>query len=533
MDYFAISALINAVTSAVLGVLVFLRQSKSRVYLMFSLFALAVAVWSTFYYFWRTANDSDAALLFVRLFMAAAVFIPFFYFHFVTLFVGSEKRHIASVVAGYVLAIVFSALSFSSLFIEGVVQKGTFGYWPEPGSLFLPFLIAWLFYAVYATTLLFQTYLYASGRKKTQLLLLLLGMSFGYIGGATNYFLWYDIPIPPYGNILVAMYVVMATYAIVRHHLFELKVIIAELIVTGFWILSLLRVAVSSSHTELIINTLFLALTIPLGIFLIRNVQREVEARERVEQLAKKLRTANKRLKRLDEMKSEFVSVASHQLRSPLTSIRGYSSMLLEGSFGKIPKKARKALERVSLSSAFMGRMVEDYLNVSRIEAGKLEYSMTTFNIIDTVSNVVDMFRPKARQAGLSFQFRKKTTRALMVHADKGKVRQIVQNMIDNAIKYTPKGSITVTACGQDNQVVIAVKDSGIGMSQETIKALFKKFYRADNANNVNVNGTGLGLYVAYTMANDMGGALRATSDGEGEGSTFTFTLPLTNTKRK
>lgn len=245
--------------------------------------------------------------------------------------------------------------------------------------------------------------------------------------------------------------------------------------------------------------------------------------------LDEQLMVANKKLKELDKMKSEFVSIASHQLRSPLTSIRGYSSMILEGTFGKVPKKVQDATERIAESSRNMALSIEDYLNVSRIESGNMKYNYSDFNLKDEVEKITDDLRPVALKSGLILLFKSALTTQGVVHADIGKTVQIIHNLLNNSIKYTPKGFIKVLARDdiKNKTIYIDVTDTGIGMNTETQQAIFQKFERAKDANKTNVSGTGLGLFVALKMAEAMGGTITATSEGSDKGSTFTLELPL------
>ena len=247
--------------------------------------------------------------------------------------------------------------------------------------------------------------------------------------------------------------------------------------------------------------------------------------------LDEQLLAANEKLKVLDKMKSEFVSIASHQLRSPLTSVRGYASMLLEGSFGTLAPKAKEAVERIAESSRFMASSVEDYLNVSRIQAGNMKYEYSDFNLKDLAERTSDDTRQTAMKKGLLLTFKSDLTKQGIVHADVGKTKQVIDNIINNSLKYTQHGAIAVFVYDDVKlkKIYVAVTDTGIGMSAHHLENLFGKFERADNANEINVTGTGLGLYIARKMAREMGGDILASSDGEGKGSTFTIELPLQN----
>ncbi len=332
-----------------------------------------------------------------------------------------------------------------------------------------------------------------------------------------------------YGFFGMPIFLGFITYLIVRFEAFNAKMIGAQALVLTLWVLigSLLFIA-QSLQTRIVAAATLVLVTI-FGLILVQSVKREVEQRKEIQKLAESLQAANEKLKILDKMKSEFVSIASHQLRSPLTAIRGYASMLMEGSYGKLPLKAQEVTERIAESSKYMALSVEDYLNVSRIEAGNMKYEMSDFSLKEVAEKVTDELRPVAMKKGLVIVFRSDCDAGCMVNADIGKTRQILMNLIDNSMKYTPKGSITVVAHDdpKKKKMYVTIQDTGVGMSETTQGEVFEKFVRAKNANNVNVTGTGLGLYVAKKMITDMKGSVVAKSEGEGKGSTFTIELPL------
>jgi histidine kinase len=203
--------------------------------------------------------------------------------------------------------------------------------------------------------------------------------------------------------------------------------------------------------------------------------------------------------------------------------------MLLDGNFGMPPEKMKEPIARIHESAKLMALSIEDFLNVSRIESGNIKYELTNFNLKTQTEHIVDDLRPEAVKAGLLLLSRSDIKGTAVVYADTGKVHQILHNMINNAIKYTPKGSITVYMRDEikRGKFVLEVTDTGIGIPADIVDKLFQKFSRAKNANQVNISGTGLGLFVARAMAQAMGGDITAESAGEGKGSTFTLTLPL------
>jgi signal transduction histidine kinase len=332
-----------------------------------------------------------------------------------------------------------------------------------------------------------------------------------------------------YGFFGMPIFLGVLMYLMVRFKLFAARVLYAEAIVLSLFVANVSLFFVPDIETARPIILFTVLLVCILGYFLINGVRRDIIQKQEIQRLANNLEKANLRLKALDKQKSEFVSIASHQLRSPLTSIRGYASMLVEGSFGPFPVKAKEPLERIESSAKNMAVAVEDYLNVSRIESGHMKYEAADFNLKNEIEGVTDDIRPTALKQGLILLFRTDLNSKAIVNADLGKTIQIAHNLINNSIKYTPKGTITV--CMRDDiknkTILIDIIDTGIGMSQETINKIFQKFSRADDANDINKSGSGLGLFVASRMAEAMGGSITAHSKGEGEGSRFTLTLPL------
>lgn len=337
------------------------------------------------------------------------------------------------------------------------------------------------------------------------------------------------------GPIGLLIFLVLLAYQFVKYKIFNTGIIATEALVTALVIMIGSMLFFSRSTVNIILIAISLVLVTIGGSFLIRSVRSEIQQREQITKLAADLQTANLRLKDLDKMKTEFVSIASHQLRSPLTSIRGYTSMLLEGSYGKLPVKAAEVISKISDSSKYMALSIEDYLNVSRIEAGNMRYEMSDFNAKELVEKIVDEMRPIAIKKGLVMVFRSDCNGSCMIHADIGKTRQIVMNLLDNSMKYTPKGTITVVVHDNVKKKIlsITVQDTGVGMSEETMETLFEKFVRAKNANCVNVTGTGLGLYVAKKMVTEMGAKIWMESEGEGKGSTFHVEFALLPGKPK
>jgi signal transduction histidine kinase len=491
--------------------------------------ALSFTAWSlSDLILWATANPIHTMFFWSNIIhfeLLIYISLLYFIYYFVTHRSPSWKQELAILIA-YIPIILFAHTSFN---LAGYDYTNCNREALE-GSLLTYVYIFELAIALWILIFGFNEYRKAGVRRYEIILatfgavFCLVSFSLGNIIGTLEV----DWELGQYGLFSLPIFVGLLTYLIIRYRSMNVKLFSAQALVGGIVILITSLLFIRQIENVRVVTLITAVLAAVLGFVLIRSVKREIEQRTQIEQLANRLQNANKRLKILDQMKSEFVSIASHQLRSPLTSIRGYASMLLEGSFGKLPQKAEEAVSRIAESSRFMALSVEDYLNVSRIQSGNMKYVLSEFSVKDVAKGIADDMRPEGVKRGLLITFTGDTQCSCVVKADIGKTRQIIQNLVDNALKYTKKGSIEIKVYDKKNpkRVYVDVTDTGIGMSQETLESIFGKFERARNANEVNVTGTGLGLYVAKKMAEDMGGTISATSPGENQGSTFTLSLP-------
>jgi len=254
------------------------------------------------------------------------------------------------------------------------------------------------------------------------------------------------------------------------------------------------------------------------------------EANEKIKELQKTvslLEKNNEKLQKSGELKNEFISLATHQLRSPLGAIRGYTSLILEGDYGEIPEKIIEPLNIILKSTDSLNKTVNDFLDVSRIEQGMMRYYMKDFDMHDLVLEVVNEFKPAIEAKGLELRLHI-TKGSCFVHDDKAKMKNVLVNLIDNSIKYTPNGWVEIILKKNANhKVLFAVRDSGLGISKETMPLLFRKFSRAKEVGKTNILGTGLGLYVARKMVEAQKGRIWVESGGEGKGSQFYVELEL------
>ncbi|HSX02264.1 MAG TPA: ATP-binding protein [Candidatus Saccharimonadia bacterium] len=257
----------------------------------------------------------------------------------------------------------------------------------------------------------------------------------------------------------------------------------------------------------------------------------EIEAfnrtlQERVDHATNRLRVANRHLKELDKAKDEFISMASHQLRTPLTTIKGYLSMMLEGDAGRLTAAQKQFAGYAFSSSERMVNLISDLLNVSRLSAGRFLIQTKPTDMVAMVADEVRQLQSHAAAKHISLIFEQPPADFPLVEIDENKTRQVIMNFIDNAIYYTQTGSVRVRLTLAGPIVRLEVIDTGIGVPAAEKRHLFTKFYRAENAQVVRPDGTGLGLYLAKRVVEDQDGTILFSST-EGKGSVFGFELPI------
>ncbi|TML82302.1 MAG: hypothetical protein E6G09_10430 [Actinobacteria bacterium] len=241
--------------------------------------------------------------------------------------------------------------------------------------------------------------------------------------------------------------------------------------------------------------------------------------------LVRRIRVQNEELRKHDRMKDDFVASVSHELRTPLTSIRGYLELLTSGEVGELNEEQERFLSVVDRNADRLLHVVGDLLFVSQAEAGVISLEKSPFELIGLLTEAVDAALPAAEAKDLAIQLN--ADHVAEVDADRARLAQVFDNLISNAIKFTlPGGRIDVSAVGRGNHVHIEIADSGMGISAEDQRRLFRRFFRTSTANEQAIQGTGLGLAIVKAIVDGHGG--RVTVESEvGSGTTFCVELPL------
>lgn len=349
--------------------------------------------------------------------------------------------------------------------------------------------------------------------KRSQIVLLGVGISIflysrvisSYISSQTV-----DYRYELYGLFGIAAFVGILAYLIVKYQAFNIKLIAAQALVVTLVVLIGAQFSFVRNPVNLVLTGITFTLVTLFGYFLIKSVQREVRQREQIEQLSNE--------------KSEFMSFASHEIRNPITAMRGLASLIYDGTAGEVSKEVKQSAEKIMVTGNEVLALIAEFLDKSKIELGQIAYHNEVFDAGEVLKTLAEGFRPSAELKGLSIKAHI-TGGELRINADKAKVGEVVGNIIDNSIKYTATGSVTLSVEKKGGAVRISVSDTGAGISKEVIGKLFKKFSRADAAK-ANLKGTGLGLFLAKNFVEGMGGRIWVESEGEGKGSQFHIEFP-------
>ncbi len=712
---FSFSGLFNALLSIVFGLVVLYKDRRSRVNQVFFLITFATAFWSFGYWQWlRIYSGYGAALFWVRFLTIGSFFMPIFYFHWVTELI--QKKFNKIIFFGYLLTFVYSSFIFSEKLIAVLRPQSFFPFWPMAGPVYSAFLVTnYLGLFLGGSLLLLFNYRKAHGLKRMQLLYALVGALIAIGGGTTNFFLWYGIKVPPFGNFFVAFYVIFFGISIIKFRFMNIRTIASKLFVyllisvfaysffyvtvffeellfgsifaleallfaplaavifAALFIPFFKKVQKSSDviffhgyHPQSIIKNLGLKLsgvinldellkiiaaefkkilaTDEIDIYLFKKegkegrevcvsimkprskiihgdnaicrtirmskkilardeLEREGRKRlveeldlakakiiaplilrhhvvgviflgekmdqgaytkedfdfleiissqaavaienallykevddfnktlqEKVDEQTRELSTKAEHLKKLMEMRSEFLDITSHQLRTPVSVIKGVLSMLEEGS---IPEEKKKLFIAGALEKSIkLGEIINDILRASEMDTDKFTLHLKSVDLNEMMKKIKDDKSRTAEVKKVALRFELPAAPLPPVFSDDRYLEQAIVNLINNSFQYTLDGSITVSAEVRPKEVVIRVADTGIGIPEEAIPKLFQKFGRAENAVVTYTDGSGLGLYIIKEIVDANPGAKIEIERTEvGKGTTFALTLPIFSEK--
>jgi len=502
------------------------RSSKNKA---FCLLSLSVSSWisSAFISEVFPLTNPLISLVCSKIAIASVIFAVFYFFYFAILFFSHLLQN--KIRKLYYLGVCFTLLSVTLIFLPGIVIEDLVIY---PDGSFDILYTSVYYYFILPLVVILLTVALATSIKGYRLLSSIEQSRFHYfilgIGVFVLFNIIFNIGVPlligtdiyyRIGNYSSIFLLGFSAYAILAKRLFNIKVAITEIAVGTISLLLLINVLISTSLWEYVWKSGLLLAFIVFGILLVKSVYKEIEYRQRLE-------IAYQKLKQFDKAKTEFLSIASHQLRTPLSILKGYLSMLLEGTYGKLPSKIHPVIQNLFQTNEQLIKLVNNLLNISRIEAGKIELQLENISIANLIKETIKEIEPEAKEKGLYIVYEEKT-KIPYIRIDPDKIKQVLLNILDNAIKYTEKGGINITTQMQNSYVLIKITDTGVGMTREEIQNIFTSFKRGEAGEKLWTGGSGLGLYVAKKFVEMHKGKIWAESQGKNKGSTFFVRLPV------
>lgn len=514
-------------SSLVLGFTVFFNNRKSSTHLFFLLFVVVSSAWGVLNYLSYQEFGVRLSLWIVRFVMFFAVYQAYLFLLLMLTFpkenlVFGKKLKLVTIVT-----VITSLLTLTPLVFSEVVINETGLPKPVPAPGIAVFAVVAISMVLGGIVFLIKRIFRSERKVKQQYLYLLFGVlsMFILIIVFNFYFVAVlgDSSLIPISGLFILPFTFFTYYAIARHKLLQIRIVGVELLVFALATVTLLEVIFSEGPTQILLRSFVFILILIFGVLLIRTISSEIKQREELEELTQKLR-------HLDKQKDEFVSMAAHELRAPMTAIKGYLSMVLEGDTGEIPPKARGYIADVRSITDRLTRLVNNMLNVSRIEEGRLVYQVEIISLSRVAQMVFAQFKIEAERKGLEMELQIPGDLKDTVKVDVDRIQEVMANIVSNAVKYTDDGKVIMRMKqASGDRVRFEVEDTGPGISQEEQQKLFQKFYRAES-NVGKTIGTGLGLYICKLLIDNFNGTLGLRSE-PGKGSTFWFELPIAKSK--
>ena len=531
LNVWALNGLTNAVGVVALGLFVYIKGREPRVKRSFGLLNFTIAAWCFSYSIWQIVSTKEAALFWARALTASSIFIAPTFLYFVFTFLSLEKGKKRILTIAYLPSFTFFALVFTPLFVKSVSRKLFFPYWPNPGPLYFLYPLHFFTCFLYSWYLLRQAILKSSYERSNQIKYILYGSIIGVFGGVTNWPLWWDIPIPPYGNSAVAIYVAILTYAVIKHRLMDINVVLRKSLVYSLLVTSITIVYFMLVWTlERAFQTVLGYQSIPLTIFslliiviLFQPIKNKIQAfvdkhffKGTVDVLAEE----NERLQE-ELIKSEKLRIAgtlasgiAHEIKNPLTSLKTYTSYLEEKH--NDPSFRKKFKEVMNHEINQIDHLVLNLLNFAKPHPLKFE-SADVHKALDRTFELINSSLAKA-DISLVRAYHRPNTEIL---GDPSQLQQAFLNIFLNAMDAMPNGGeLKISTETEDGWLKIRIEDTGCGMTEEQLKHVFEPFYTTKE------KGTGLGLAITKRIIEDHKGKIKVTSDPN-KGSTFDISLPL------
>ncbi len=518
--------ILTAVLAFGLGTWVYFDRRRDARNMTLGGLLAAVSLWSFALVLWRVSDAGWQALFWLRslFFIGSALPVLYLFFAYTYLNERQPRRLIQVALLLPSLALCWIAFGTDLLVRGDGVGRLSFGI---GRSLFA------VHFAAYTITAL-AIFLLAVRRNKLldrgKMISILVGtiLSFDVIFSVlygsrlvaeTDYF-WVGNAAMLLGMFIIAVSVLRSRFIV------DLRLVSVQVFVLVVLFVVVADIVVAQTMLDFSLRLVILLVLVFYGVVTSRNLVHEVRHLRQIEAMNEHITQMNGRLLEADRCKTRFVSLASHQFRSPLGGIRSYLDMLLAGDFGPLSDRQK---EVIGLNLGVCGQLletIETFLSASKIELGKLELYKSETKLADLVGRVIAGVKPLADKKKLDVASEVPDS-LRPVYCDAGKMYHVLMNLLDNAVKYTQEGRITVQASQRGDRVEVRVQDTGAGLAPEEVGHLFETFERGLAGVTLNKDGSGLGLFIVKNIVEAHGGRVIVESPGKGRGSTFGFSLPL------
>lgn len=512
--------LFSILISFIIGLSVYLKGRNRQVGLHFLIFAIIITLWSISLYFYNIPVLLSAfEWLKITLSLTIIGIFELFCFIIVISNISLKKFKLPLIISSILSVAIILALFVNNLITEG---KSYLIILHPPSVIF--FLLLFI-YGAFGAAILFERSLKSLGIERLQAMYILVGFGLFLISTTVlNVF----IPLTTrsgghlwLGPIFALLLVGFFAFVITRYYLFEIRVILMKLFVGVMGMILLILPFLIPSFNLKILTTIIFLLFCILGHYLLKGVDEESKRREEAERLIGEW-------EKLTRAKDQFLLSLQHHLRTPLTPIKGYLERILEGTYGREenPVIREKLIEMKKLADTLYSLM-EGLLDVQELKMGKKTLSLEDCQIGNLIEGIIEESRPEAKQKGLYLKF--EGIPLPMIKLDKKRIREAIWNLVDNAIKYTNRGGVTIITKIKDEKLKIAISDTGIGMEKEEIDYFLqgKLFERGGEAKKLYGPGRGIGLSLSIEFVKAHGGKIWAESEGWGKGTTFWIELPI------
>jgi signal transduction histidine kinase len=530
--------LVVALSIVVIGLTIYLKQRRNPAALAFVVFTLGVSFWAlTNALFQLTDNHSLGIIAALASYYAGVcIALPFYSFSAnfpIPLSIAKQKK-LVGVLWAY--GVVWGALiGIPGITLVDVIYDPTGRIVTGPGIYFYAFSLA--MFLIGGMIRLWRKRRQAVAIERRQINVILIGMAVSATFGMffnlllpilNNYSLvWLG---PDFALILVAL----MAYAMVRHRLFDLRILTTEIFTALLGLVMVVELLRSQTTLEISVRAAIIVIYIYLARQMLNSVYEEIRAKEALRAVNDQLQTVNEELQELINIKTDFIHAASHQLRTPLTAIRGLLTMEYEGDYDDAPLEERRRLQRNVLTSVErLTNIVNDLLRAAELEHG-MTGEAARGDIAPLVERAIETLRPNYTKKSIHLDYQPPAQPLPRMMIRENYLEQVFMNLLDNAERYSPSGSsVTVRLVQENNAVIFSVTDRGLGFTEADKIKLFTKFGRADKAKAMQPNGSGLGLYIVKRIIEEHCGTVTAHSAGLNQGATFMVTLPITDRSKQ